>query len=100
MTHHSTAFEIERLVPVDEAVTEPLLAPPENALGDAPAPAARQKFNFRRMLLTSAAAAVLAGAVWSVHPTAKTVALVADAIRDCSHRSGVILDSFGGPARP
>jgi DNA modification methylase len=32
----------------------------------------------------------------SVHPTAKPVALVADAIRDCSHRKGVILDSFGG----
>ena len=32
----------------------------------------------------------------SVHPTAKPVALVADAIRDCSHRSGVILDCFGG----
>jgi DNA modification methylase len=32
----------------------------------------------------------------SVHPTAKPVALVADAIRDCSHRSGVILDPFGG----
>lgn len=32
----------------------------------------------------------------SVHPTAKPVALVADAIRDCSHRNGVILDCFGG----
>jgi DNA modification methylase len=32
----------------------------------------------------------------SVHPTAKPVALVADAIRDCSHRNGIILDSFGG----
>jgi DNA modification methylase len=32
----------------------------------------------------------------SVHPTAKPVALVADAIRDCSHRNGIILDPFGG----
>jgi DNA modification methylase len=31
-----------------------------------------------------------------VHPTVKPVALVADAIRDCSHRNGIILDSFGG----
>jgi 16S rRNA G966 N2-methylase RsmD len=32
----------------------------------------------------------------SLHPTVKPVALVADAIRDCSHRNGIILDSFGG----
>jgi membrane fusion protein (multidrug efflux system) len=64
MTHHSTAFEIERPVPVDEAVTELLPAPPETALGTPPAPAARQKFNFRKMLMTGAAAAVLAGAAW------------------------------------
>src|SRR5580692_4170535 len=32
----------------------------------------------------------------SMHPTVKPVALVADAIRDCSHRNGIILDSFGG----
>lgn len=32
----------------------------------------------------------------SLHPTAKPVALVADAIRDCSHRSGIVLDPFGG----
>ncbi len=32
----------------------------------------------------------------SLHPTAKPVALVADAMRDCSHRGGVILDPFGG----
>ena len=31
-----------------------------------------------------------------LHPTAKPVALVADAIRDCSHRGGIILDPFGG----
>jgi DNA modification methylase len=32
----------------------------------------------------------------SLHPTAKPVALVADAIRDCSNRDDVILDPFGG----
>lgn len=30
------------------------------------------------------------------HPTVKPVALVADAIRDCSRRGGLIVDSFGG----
>src|SRR5260370_19796329 len=32
----------------------------------------------------------------SVHPTAKPVALVADPIRDCSDRNGVVLHCFGG----
>ncbi len=32
----------------------------------------------------------------SVHPTAKPVAMVADALRDCSNRGGLILDPFGG----
>jgi DNA modification methylase len=32
----------------------------------------------------------------AMHPTVKPVALVADAMRDCSHRNGVILDSFAG----
>jgi len=31
-----------------------------------------------------------------MHPTVKPVALVADAIKDCSKRGGVILDPFGG----
>lgn len=31
-----------------------------------------------------------------LHRTAKPVALVADAIRDCSHRNGIVLDPFGG----
>jgi len=31
-----------------------------------------------------------------MHPTVKPVALVADAIRDCSQRGGIILDSFLG----
>jgi DNA modification methylase len=31
-----------------------------------------------------------------MHPTVKPIALVADAIRDCSHRGGIVLDPFGG----
>jgi DNA methylase len=31
-----------------------------------------------------------------LHPTVKPVALIADAIRDCSNRGGLILDPFGG----
>jgi DNA modification methylase len=32
----------------------------------------------------------------AMHPTVKPVALVADAIRDCSRRGGLILDPFAG----
>jgi DNA modification methylase len=32
----------------------------------------------------------------ALHPTCKPVAMVADAMRDCSHRGGVVLDPFGG----
>jgi DNA modification methylase len=32
----------------------------------------------------------------SMHPTVKPVALIADAIRDCSKRGGIVLDAFGG----
>ncbi len=32
----------------------------------------------------------------SMHPTVKPVALVADAIRDCSERGNIVLDLFGG----
>ena len=31
-----------------------------------------------------------------LHPTTKPVALIADLIRDCSRRNGIILDPFGG----
>src|SRR6202048_5253436 len=31
-----------------------------------------------------------------LHPTVKSVALIADLIRDCSRRNGIILDPFGG----
>src|SRR5262249_27600828 len=33
-----------------------------------------------------------------LHPTVKPVAMVADAIRDCSRRKGIILDPFAGSA--
>lgn len=32
----------------------------------------------------------------AMHPTVKPVALVADAILDCSHRKGIVLDAFAG----
>lgn len=32
----------------------------------------------------------------SLHPTVKPVGLIADAIRDCSHRKGIVLDPFAG----
>jgi DNA modification methylase len=32
----------------------------------------------------------------ALHPTVKPVAMIADAIRDCSNRDGLILDPFGG----
>lgn len=32
----------------------------------------------------------------AMHPTVKPVALIGDAIRDCSKRGDIILDMFGG----
>lgn len=32
----------------------------------------------------------------AAHPTVKPVAMIADALRDCSHRGGILLDAFGG----
>jgi DNA modification methylase len=32
----------------------------------------------------------------AMHPTVKPVALVVDAIKDCSRRGGIVLDAFGG----
>ena len=31
-----------------------------------------------------------------MHPTVKPVVMIADAIKDCSHRDGLVLDPFGG----
>src|SRR6204780_3466090 len=64
MTHHSTAFEIERPVPAGDAVKELLPAPPEQPATHEPVPAAKRKFNFRKMLMTGVAVAALAGAAW------------------------------------
>lgn len=33
----------------------------------------------------------------AMHPTVKPVALVADAMRDCSRRGGIVLDAFSSP---
>src|SRR5467141_3987567 len=56
MSHHSTAFEIERPVPAGDAV--------KDLLPGSHAPAVIRKFNFRRALMAGAAVAVLAGAAW------------------------------------
>lgn len=32
----------------------------------------------------------------AMHPTVKPVAMVVDALRDCSHRDDIVLDAFGG----
>ena len=32
----------------------------------------------------------------TMHPTVKPVALIADALRDCSRRGDIVLDGFGG----
>jgi len=32
----------------------------------------------------------------AMHPTVKPVAMIADALRDCSRRGGLVLDAFGG----
>jgi DNA modification methylase len=32
----------------------------------------------------------------AMHPTVKPVAMIADAIRDCSRKGGIVLDCFGG----
>src|SRR5450432_2642651 len=66
MTQHSTAFEIERPVPTSEAIGEFRPATPDDsgtaAIAAAPLPS--RKFNFRKLLLTGAAVAVLTGAAW------------------------------------
>ena len=64
MTHHSTAFEVERPVPAGDAVQN--LLPDANAKAGTSEPARSsvvvRKFNFRRALMTGAAVAALAGA--------------------------------------
>jgi len=62
MTRHSVAFEIERPVPASEATGELLRETAHSVAPSAPVPA--KKFNLRRMLMTGAALAVLAGGLW------------------------------------
>src|SRR5271157_5028189 len=66
MTRHSTAFEIERPVPADEAVSHLLPQADEKTdkIESAPVTAALRKFNLRKMLMAGAAVAVLAGVAW------------------------------------
>src|SRR5712664_1411710 len=56
MSHHSTAFEIERPVPAGDAA--------KDLLPDSRTPAVIRKFNFRKALMAGAAVAALAGAAW------------------------------------
>src|SRR6478672_8011000 len=61
MTRHSTAFEAERLVPVDDTVKDLLLdTQSKSTVGESvPAAAPGKKFSFRKVLMAGAAAAVL-----------------------------------------
>src|SRR5712672_2245871 len=64
MTRHSTVFEVERPVPVDDIAKD--LQPDthnRSSVGEsAPAAAPGRRFNFRKVLMAGAAVAVLAGA--------------------------------------
>jgi membrane fusion protein (multidrug efflux system) len=62
MTRHSTAFEIESPVSAAEALSAVPGNPPAAIVPVAPA---ARRFNFRKLLLTGAALAVLAGAGWA-----------------------------------
>ena len=63
MTVHSTSFRAEQPVPAADTIEA--LAPLSRAdIESAAASAAAKKFNFRKLLLTGAAVAVLAGAGW------------------------------------
>jgi membrane fusion protein (multidrug efflux system) len=66
MTRHSTAFEVERPVPAGEAVEDLMPGTVSEAAASkaAAAPAWTKKINLRKVLLASAAAAVLVGASW------------------------------------
>jgi membrane fusion protein (multidrug efflux system) len=66
MSRHSTAFEVERPVPAGDAVKDLLPDTHNRANASEPSPrrAAAKKFNFRKLLMTGAAVAALAGAAW------------------------------------
>ena len=63
MTQHSTAFEIDRPVPA-EAARELLPGAINKVEAPAAAPVPAKKLNFRKLLLTGAALAVLTGSAW------------------------------------
>jgi membrane fusion protein (multidrug efflux system) len=63
MTVHSTSFRAEQPVPAADAIEAPAPLNRAEAATVTP-PAAAKKFNFRKLLLTGAAVAVLAGASW------------------------------------
>ena len=63
MTVHSTAFQAEQPVPAASAIEALAPLSRSGAAATAPLPVAR-KFNFRKLLMTGAAVAVLAGASW------------------------------------
>jgi len=63
MTVHPTSFRAEQPVPAAEAV-EVLLPSSRSGAATAAPPAMVKKFNFRKLLMTGAAIAVLAGASW------------------------------------
>jgi membrane fusion protein (multidrug efflux system) len=63
MTVHSTSFRAEQPVPAPDTI-EALAPLSRRDIESAAAPAATKKFNFRKLLLTGAAIAVLAGAGW------------------------------------
>jgi membrane fusion protein, multidrug efflux system len=65
MNQHSPTFEIERAVPAENAAAELLGTLKKDHAGTpALAPAHAKKFNFRKLLMAGAAAAVLAAAAW------------------------------------
>jgi membrane fusion protein (multidrug efflux system) len=62
MTVHSTTFRAEQQVPAADAAEA--LLPTARIEAPVAAPVATKKFNFRKMLMTGAAIAALAGAAW------------------------------------
>jgi membrane fusion protein, multidrug efflux system len=68
MTHHSTAFEVERSVPIGDAVKDLLPGTYDHERSSEPVPALTKKLNLRKLLLAGVAVAALAGAAqfgWS-----------------------------------
>ena len=66
MTRHSTAFQVERPIPAGDAAKD--LLPDTRDKGStgeaATSPAVSKRFSLRKLLMTGAAVAVLAGAAW------------------------------------